>query len=78
MPMQFYTTPFGSRMGIGPPPPRGLGGPPSLFLSVDGGRSQNSSSNTPRGPTADVFMLIVGSPGSVAPAPPRGAAIDVS
>jgi hypothetical protein len=66
-------------------PPRG---PPSTFLSVDGGRSQISSSATSQGGPAALLdlqlqhlpgahcrcflPLIVDAPGSLAPAPKRG------
>jgi hypothetical protein len=48
-------------------------GPPSLFLSVDGGRSWITSSSNSRGARRQCFLaLMVGVPGSPAPAPPEG------
>jgi hypothetical protein len=39
---------------------------------VGGGRSSTFSSGTSRGPAADVFTLMLGAPGPLAPAPPGG------
>jgi hypothetical protein len=39
---------------------------------VGGGRSRTFSSDTSRGPTVDIFTLMVRAPGSSAPAPPVG------
>jgi hypothetical protein len=50
-----------------------------MFLSVDGGRSWISSSDTSQGARRRRFLaLMVDAPGSPAPAPPRGPAVDVS
>jgi hypothetical protein len=49
------------------------GGPPSMFLSVDGGRSWIPSSGTSQGVHHQRFLaLMVDASGSTAPAPPRG------
>jgi hypothetical protein len=49
-----------------------------MFLSVDGGCSQIYSHNTSQGPYHRCFLaLMVGTPGSIAPVPPRGPTIDV-
>jgi hypothetical protein len=83
-----------------PAPPRG---PPSTFLSVDGGRSQIYSSSTSQGGPPSTFFsvdagrfwvyssstsqgvcrrrflaLMVGTPGSTAPTPPKGPTVDAS
>jgi hypothetical protein len=53
--------------------------PPSMFLSVDGGRSRIFSSGTSQGARRQRFLaLMVDAPGSSAPAPPRGPVVDVS
>jgi hypothetical protein len=58
-------------------PPRGTGGQPSMFLSVDGGPSLMYNSDTSQGPRRRCFLaLMVGAPGSSS-APPRGLAVDV-
>jgi hypothetical protein len=77
-----------------------LGGPPLMFLSVDGGHSWIYRSGTrqgarrrcflhqwwmlsdlcqhsPGGPPSTFFTLMVGAPGSIAPAPPREPIVDV-
>jgi hypothetical protein len=55
------------------PAPASPEGPPSTFLSVDGGRSQFSSSGTSQGARHRCFLgLMVGFPGSPALAPLRG------
>jgi hypothetical protein len=54
------------------------GVPPSKFLSVDGERSRIYSSSTSQGARCQRFLaLMVGAPGSIAPAPPRGAVVDI-
>jgi hypothetical protein len=55
-------------------PPRG---PPLMFLSVDGGHSRITSSDTSQGATVDDFTLMVGAPGSPS-TPVRGPAVDIS
>jgi hypothetical protein len=48
-----------------------------MFFNVDGGRSRISSSGTSHGAHHRRFLaLMVGAPGSPAPAPPRGAVVD--
>jgi hypothetical protein len=50
-----------------------------MFLSVDGGRSWISSSGTSQGAHCRRFLtLMVGAPGSLAPAPLRGPTVDIS
>jgi hypothetical protein len=50
-----------------------------MFLSIDGGRSWISSFGTSQEARRRCFLaLMVGAPGSLAPAPPRRPAIDVS
>jgi hypothetical protein len=45
-----------------------------MFLSIDGGGSRIFSSDTSQGARRRHFLaLMVGTPGSLAPAPPRGA-----
>jgi hypothetical protein len=59
--------------------PQGSGGPPSTFFSVDGGHSQIYSSDTSQGARRRRFLaLMVGAPGSPAPASPRGPVVDIS
>jgi hypothetical protein len=66
----------GAPESTAPAPPKG---PPSTFLSVDGGRSRIYSSDTPQGARRRCFLaLTVGAPGSTAPTPPRGPTVDVS
>jgi hypothetical protein len=56
-------------------PPRG---PPLIFSNIDGGRSQISSNDTSQGGRRLSFLaLVVDGPISLAPAPPRGPAVDV-
>jgi hypothetical protein len=53
-----------------PAPPRG---PPSMFLSVDGGRFGITSYDTSRGPAVDILLALrAGAPGSPALAPHGG------
>jgi hypothetical protein len=57
-------------------PPGGL---PLMFPSGDDGHSWISSSGTSQGTRRRRFLaLMVGTPGSPAPAPPRGLTVDVS
>jgi hypothetical protein len=50
-----------------------------MFFNIDGGRSRISSSGTSQGARRRHFLtLMVGGPGSSAPAPlPRGVAVDL-
>jgi hypothetical protein len=55
------------------------GGSPSTFLSVDGGRSRIYNFDTSQGVRRRCFLaLMVDAPGSLAPTPSSGPAIDVS
>jgi hypothetical protein len=66
-------------LGWGPEPLRALGGLPSIFLSIDGGRSRIFSSDTTQGARRRHFLaLMVDAPGSPTPAPPRRPVVDVS
>jgi hypothetical protein len=49
------------------------GGPSSIFSSIDGGRSRIFSSITSQGAPSTFLALMVATPGSLAPSPPRGA-----
>jgi hypothetical protein len=72
-----HSAPFGPRMGTGTPTP--ARGPPSTFLSTDGGRSRIYNSGTSQGARRQCFLeLMVDASGSTAPAPHKGAAINVS
>jgi hypothetical protein len=54
------------------------GGPPLTFSSVDGGSSRIPSSGTYQGARRRCFLaLMVDAPGSPAPGPPKGPAVDV-
>jgi hypothetical protein len=84
--MHVYNNPLVSRIRTGPPPPQPPAGPgcsPStffmlIFLSVDGGRSRISSSGTSQGARRRYFLaLMVDTPGSPAPAPPRAPAVNI-
>jgi hypothetical protein len=66
------------RCALGPPAPAPPRGPPSMFLSVDGGRSRTSSSGTSRGPAVDVFNFGGDRCWTCHQRPPGGAAVDVS
>jgi hypothetical protein len=59
---------------LAPAPPRG---PPSTFLSVDGGRSRIFVSTRQGARCRRFLTLMVGAPGSTATATPRGPVIDV-
>jgi hypothetical protein len=59
IPMQVYNTSFGHRMETSPP--RGPGGPPSMFSSVDSGRSRIIRQYPPRGHRRRFPALMVGS-----------------
>jgi hypothetical protein len=83
--MHVYNNPLVSRIRTGPPPqpPAGPGCSPStffmlIFLSFDGGRSRISSSGTSQGARRRYFLaLMVDTPGSPAPAPPRAPAVNI-
>jgi hypothetical protein len=63
--------------GLDPPPCRGQGVRQQHFY-VDSGCSRISSSGTSKGARRRRFLaLMVGTPGSPAPTPPRGPTIDV-
>jgi hypothetical protein len=77
VPMQVTTHLSDPRWGS--EPPRVPEGPPSMFHSVDGRCSRVYSSGTSQGIRHRCFLaLMVGALRSTAPAPPRGAAIDIS
>jgi hypothetical protein len=62
---------------LGSPAPTPLGGPPSMFLSVDGGRSRISSFGISWGPAVDVFSIDGGRSRISSSGPSRGPVVDV-
>jgi hypothetical protein len=49
-----------------------------MFLSIDDGRSRIPSSDISQETRRQRFLaLMVGAPGSLAPTPPRGSAVDI-
>jgi hypothetical protein len=72
---RFLALMVGATGSTAPTPPKG---PPSMFLSLNGGHSQIYSSGTSLGACHRCFLaLMVGAPGSTAPAPPRWPTVDI-